>query len=266
MLLLVVIGLTTGCKDETLTLEPIPVPIDVELTPTIPSILTPMATMSPTILAFPTLEESPNINPNGLTADKCLVEQQLLPYVCGIVPGQTSQEEVQDLIGNPKMIDTDTRNFIPYGPGWETVDTCWTTSPWLVVYFSDGIVLLTASGLRANALTLGEAVQVLGPPEQVILYLQYDAAPLEWKDLRANMAIFLWPSRGIYLDTPLYGTTGVELDESARVPLFPADLSIYGMVTFVPCSLEELQAYFVSRGHSPDLPGEKWVDWTGLEE
>ena len=29
---------------------------------------------------------------------------------------------------------------------------------------------------------------------------------------------------------------------------------------------EELEAYFLSFGYSPDLPGERWVDWTGLKE
>lgn len=224
--------------------------------------LTPPASVTFTI--YPT-SPRPDILPTlgpltglGFTISDCLVERQLLPYLCGIVPGQATMDEVQERVGEPAMIHT-RDDYCRIGtPRQERIDTCW-SYPYptnLGVAFGGEVVIDLIVGFSAYALTLGEAVEILGPPERVLLACELGSSPSGWEEGRANQAYFLWPEQGIHLFTALYGTQGVGLDE--EVPLFPAELSISSMTAFEPCTLEELEKFRKRYVY------DRWVGWPGM--
>jgi hypothetical protein len=132
------------------------------------------------------------------------------------------------------------------------------------IYFDDETVIALGAGLRAYELTLGEAVETLGPPERIILLQEEGALPGWEQARRADLAFFLWPSSGIHLFTTLYETQGVGLDEDEEVPPFPSELSINILTAFEPCTLEELESVF--QGPYSPGPWTRWIDWPGMNE
>lgn len=211
-------------------------------------------------------ENLPTLHPphtEGFKASDCLVDQQLLPYVCGVAPGETTRHEVFRLIGEPSETYSDTHCSFFLAPNRSDVDSCWDCADYARVFFDKKTVEGINVWLNADELTLGEAVETLGPPVSVILYHEESSSPPEWEQARrANGALFLWPDTGIYLRTGLYSTQGVGLDADEATPLFPANLSIDILVAFEPCSLEELEDYF--RELYPPGPWIRWIDWPGM--
>ena len=228
---------------------------------------------TPTALSpeeLPTLH-SPRIW--GFTISDCLIDQQLLPHLCGMVPGQTTMNEARERAGEPEEYYEGDACWFSGGlnASSQPIDTCW-GYPYphnLGLYFNGELLVALSAGfenyLSSAELTLGEAVEALGPPARVILFYE-EGRPPGWEQARrADCAFFLWPNRGIYLDTGLYLTQGVGLDEGEEVPPFPSELSINGMVAFEPCTLEELESVF--RENFPPVPGIlRWIDWPGMQE
>jgi hypothetical protein len=204
------------------------------------------------ILAFP--GPAPNFS-----ASDCLIEQRLLPYVCGVVPGQTVASQVQNLVGEPG--ETYRGDYCRVDELFgEKAETCW-TYPYphsISIFFENEVVVGVNTALEAYELTLGEAVEALGPPEAVQLSYGEGASPAGWEEGRANLVTFLWPGKGIYMGTHLYGTQGVAQDE--RLAPLPAELPVDMMVAFEPCTLEELKSLLGGMLY------DRWVEWPGMTE
>lgn len=227
----------------------------------------PTAASSPTLTALspeylPTLEP-PHRGDLGFTTSDCVLEQRLLPYVCGVIPGQMTMEQVRERLGEPD-VSRGGVSFIQIPDKWR-IDEIWGYDG-IGVYFDDETVVGLQAGLRDYELTLGEVVDVLGPPERIILLHEEGASPPEWEQpRRANCAFFLWPNNGIYFFAGLYGTQGVGLDEDEEVPQFPSELPIGILTAFEPCTLERLESA-LQEIYRPSSRSIRWIDWPGMNE
>lgn len=226
---------------------------------------------SPTSTAL-SPQDLPTLSPphiEGFTISDCLLDQQLLPHLCGIVPGQTTMSEVREYVGEPESVYEGAYCLVNE-PFRQSVDTCW-TYPYpqnLSLFFDDELLVGLSTVLQnyelSEELTLGEAVEALGSPARIILFYE-EGGPLGWEQAgRADSAFFIWPNKGIYLYTGLYLTQGVALNEDEEVPPFPSELSINRLVAFESCTLEELESVF--RENFPPVPGIRWIDWPGMTE
>jgi hypothetical protein len=226
---------------------------------------------SPTSTALSS-QDLPTLHPphvEGFTISDCLIDQQLLPHLCGIVPGQTTMSEVREYVGEPEAVYEGAYCLVnePYR---QSVDTCW-TYPYpqsLSLFFDDELLVGLWTVLQdyefSEELTLGEAVEALGSPARTILFYE-EGEPPGWEQARrAGGAFFLWPNKGIYLATGLYLTQGVALDEDEQVPPFPSELSINRLVAFELCTLEELESIF--REFYPPGPWVRWIEWPWMIE
>jgi len=194
----------------------------------------------------------------GFDIPDCLIEQDPLPALCGIIPGRATMNDVREKVGEPGVEKSGGACDDTSAPKRGCVDTCW-GYPAIGVYFDDELVVDVDAVLCFYELTLHEAVGILGPPERVILVHLFDPSPPLWEkgpsDWAYFRAYFLWPRAGIYLQTPIQG---VGLGEV--VPPFPAGLSLERMVTFEPCTLEELEKLWKG------IPRCVSVEWPGMRE
>lgn len=222
----------------------------------------------PVVTAEPPLMTSPLASPQGVptmplrtnedpsfTVSNCLVEKQLLPYPCGIIPGRTTVEAVPSLLGKPWEV-------YPRERCWYALDvpnkwdiTACASFDHLMIFLGDAVVV----GLNVwpSEFTLGGAIEILGPPERVLLGYVFDSSLPGWEEGRSNQVHFFWPARGIYLSTRFYGTTGVGLDEEP--PPFPAELPINSLIAFEPCTVEEIESGWRNYIYN------RWVEWPGLQ-
>lgn len=213
--------LAAGCREMTLT----------RATET-PPITTPTPT--------PTLPPRPTPPPCCVHAD--------FPPVCDILPGRSTREEVERVLGAPVV----TRVIRLAGldiPAAADTDTCWIFDgdcP-VDVVLSNEIVSVVgyAGGYRARDISLQEAVAVYGPPEKV-LAIWFD-------DVEAYPVVaFLWPAEGVIM----VASPAQPIEQPHDLPPFGADLAIAWTWYFQPVGLgEAVSTYFDGASVLVEWPG-----------
>ena len=175
------------------------------------------------------------------------------PPICGIIPGQSTIQDVEQVLGVPLITLTPTSGGeigdIPAKGDTDTV-AIYTCVDTVHVYFSDGIVSVVRYFFRP-AQSLGEAVALYGPPEKVLMLMIYeDERPEEYE-----VVSLLWSAEGVAIDVLLPRP----IEDPHEVPPFraalPLDITVW---YFQPTSLEQVVSTYPAR--------EVLIDWPGMRE
>jgi hypothetical protein len=214
-----------------------------------PSGPTPTPSPSPHRPDFtPSPTPSPSPQPPGFTPSPCCRALEYPPPVCGIVPGQSTTQDVRQVLGPPPSVYAmgSSRRRPPDG---RNVDTLW-AYPYecrVDVYFRNDTV--AAVKFRARYwVPLGELVASMGPPDKVYIGAVVDSDWVQWFPLE-----FIWAAEGI-AGVPSETPPVEQLD---AIPPFPAGLRFQVFWYFPPADLETLASTY----HSEYL-----FDWPGMTE
>jgi hypothetical protein len=212
----------------------------------------PTKTKTPREVTLPVPTSSPMPRPPRPTPAPCCVIRDF-PPVCNIVPGESTVEDVERVLGAPDPIlittvipeDVDlllgTRVDTRWGYGYECP---------VGVDFDDGLVSVVYYPLKTEK-QLDHIVSMYGPPGKVQLiwfHLSDEEPGGYW------LAVFLWPDRGLAMDAIL--PQAVEQPDQA--PPFRADLRVGAVWYFQPAAVEEIVNTYYE--------GKVLIDWPGMTE
>jgi hypothetical protein len=178
------------------------------------------------------------------TPPPCCVDRGF-PPICGIIPGQSTTEDVESALGDPAAVAT-------VGPGTNlpagmNVNTRWYPPGCpLYVFFADEVV----SGVDYNfsqRKTLRQVVDRYGPPEGVQVFMLNEAG--------LYPVGFIWPAEGIVIEAAL--TESIE--DPYEAPLFQASLRVSSVYYFEPTAMEEV----ISTYSCCDAV---LIDWPGMTD
>jgi hypothetical protein len=148
-----------------------------------------------------------------------------------IVPGTSSESSVNSLLSNVPEIDPasiDNYKSPSYGATSQTKWRFYSNSGDVGgrIYFKDGVVLVTQFALKKGALTLENAIQVLGEPE-------YTYAFIENGEVDRMIIYLLYPTKGSVL---LYNSGRSRNDAAIIEPKHSIEYVMY----FDPVQFEEV--------------------------
>jgi hypothetical protein len=198
-------------------------------------------------LLLPTLPPSPTPCP---TPPSCY-ENRDFPPICGIIPGQSTFEQVERIMGSPMptaTVDVDLGVSLPAGVDVDTRGfPCGCP---LTLYFADNVASEVNYIFKQDKY-LWQVVDMYGPPDKVQAIWFYPE--LEGSGGYYVVA-FIWPARGLLMEAELPEA----IEQPLEAPPFQAGLRIPVVHYFQPTDLEDIVSTYYD--------GEVLIDWPGMTE
>lgn len=230
---------------------------------------TPKYTYEPTPTVFPTQALRPS--PTSLPPVPCVINPNFPPPICEIFPGQTTANDIRQILGRPNYTYINVEPGHPPVPAGANADAFWQYTysgmsifSSLEVVFSEEIVIAVS---YIKEIPLGQAITIYGPPEKVQVAscdggLDHNG---QWETFCSSA--FLWPAEGVVMADLDYRP----IEQLLESPIFSETLLVDQIWYFEPASLEEVvEFYYLHTVIDETLGGYHLepllIDWPGMVE